>query len=91
MEEVGSGKRKPKWLQDTLRKATSVAGPKRQVRESRPPQRFCSYMALVTSIVDSKPSSYEEAANQRVWREAMMEEYSSIMKNDVWEVVSRPT
>ena len=47
-------------------------------------------MALVTSIVDSKPSSYEEAANQHVWREAMMEEYSSIMKNVVWEVVPRP-
>eukprot|EP00253_Pinus_taeda_P014750 PITA_14750 len=47
-------------------------------------------MALVTSIVDSEPFSYEEAANQQVWREAMMEEYSSIMKNDVWEVVPRP-
>eukprot|EP00253_Pinus_taeda_P035809 PITA_35809 len=43
-------------------------------------------MALVTSIVDSEPSSYEEAASQQVWREAMIEEYSSIMKNDVWEV-----
>eukprot|EP00253_Pinus_taeda_P006865 PITA_06865 len=42
------------------------------------------------SIVDFEPSNYEEAAIQRVWREAMMEEYSSIMKNDVWEVVSRP-
>ena len=47
-------------------------------------------MALVTSIVDSKPSSYEEATSQQVWREAMVEEYSSIMKNDVWEVVPRP-
>jgi hypothetical protein len=25
-----------------------------------------------------------------VWQEAMMEEYASIMKNDVWEVVPRP-
>jgi len=47
-------------------------------------------MALVTSIVDTEPSSYEEATSQQVWREAMMEEYSSIMKNDVWEVVPRP-
>ena len=47
-------------------------------------------MALVTSIVDFEPSSYEDAASQQVWREAMMEEYSSIMKNDVWEVVPRP-
>ena len=47
-------------------------------------------MALVTSIVDSEPSSYEEAASPQVWREVMMEEYSSIMKNAVWEIVLRP-
>jgi len=88
--EVHSGKRKPKWLQDTLRDVTSVAELKRLVRESRPPKRFCSYMAMVTNILDSEPSSYEEAASQQVWREAMQEEYSSIMKNDVWEVVLRP-
>ena len=71
MGEVHLGKRKPKWLQDTLRDATSVAEPKRLVRESRPPERYCSYMAMVTSILDSEPSSYEEAASQQVWREAM--------------------
>eukprot|EP00253_Pinus_taeda_P014831 PITA_14831 len=87
--EVCSGKRKHKWLQDTLREATSVARPKRRVRESKPPKQFCSYMAMVTSIVDSRPSSYEEVASQQVGKEAMMEEYSSIIKNDVWEVVPR--
>ena len=44
----------------------------------------------MTSIVESKPSSNEEAARQKVWREAMVEEYSSIMKNDIWEIVPRP-
>ena len=88
--EVCLGKRKPKWLQDTLREATSIAGPKRPIRECRPPKRFCSYMAMVANIINSEPSSYEEAASQQVWREAMQEEYSSIMKNDVWEVVPRP-
>ena len=66
VEEVGSGKRKPKWLQDTLNEATLVAGSKRQVRESKPFEKFCSYMELVASIVDTEPSSYEEAANQEV-------------------------
>ena len=32
---------------------------------------------------------YEEASSQQVWRDAMMEEYKSIMKNDVWDIVSR--
>jgi hypothetical protein len=25
-----------------------------------------------------------------IWRDAMVEEYASIMKNDVWEIVPRP-
>ena len=41
-------------------------------------------------IIDAKSSSYEEAASQSVWRDAMMEEYRSIMKNDIWDVVPRP-
>ena len=57
------GKRKPKWLQDTLREATSVAGPKKPVRESRSPERFCSYMEMVANIIGSQRSSYEEAAS----------------------------
>jgi hypothetical protein len=28
--------------------------------------------------------------DQQVWREAMVEEYDSIVRNDVWEVVPRP-
>ena len=66
MGEVCSGKRKPKWLQHTLRNATFVAAPKRPVRERRPPERFCSYMAMVANIIDSEPSRYEEAASQEV-------------------------
>ena len=64
--EVCLGKRKPKWLQDTLREATYVGGPKRPIRESRPPDRFCSYMAMVANIIDSGPSSYVEVASQQV-------------------------
>ena len=58
-----------------MREATYVDAPKRPVRENIPPERFCSYMAMVANIVDSEPSSYEEAASQQVWREAMQEEF----------------
>jgi hypothetical protein len=37
-----------------------------------------------------EPSNFEEATNQQVWRDAMMEEHNSIMRNDVWEIVLRP-
>ena len=47
-------------------------------------------MALVASLRDSEPSTFEEASQHHVWRDAMMEKYHSIMKNDVWEIVPRP-
>ena len=37
-----------------------------------------------------EPTIYEDAAKQQVWKDAMVEEYQSIMKIDVWEVVPRP-
>jgi hypothetical protein len=47
-------------------------------------------MALMTNIIDSKTSNFEEETSQQVWRDAMVEEHNSIMKHDVWEVVPRP-
>ena len=47
-------------------------------------------MALVASLRDSKPSTFKEASQHHVWRDAMMEDYYSIMKNDVWDIVLRP-
>ena len=73
-----------------MRDADVVGASRSTTRESRPPERFCSYVALATEILDSEPSSYEEAARQKAWRDVMVEEYASIMHNDVWEVVPRP-
>ena len=33
---------------------------------------------------------FEEAVKHQVWNDARHEEYESIMKNDVWDVVPRP-
>jgi hypothetical protein len=60
------------------------------MRESRAPKRFGLYLAMVTSITDSEPTTFAKAADQQVWREVMQEEYDSIKCNDVWEVVPRP-
>jgi hypothetical protein len=89
--DTTSERKNPKWLRDILSDAQgSVGNPKEAVRESKPPERFCSYIAMVSSIRESEPSTFEEATSRQVWRDAMMEEYNSIMKNDVWEVVPRP-
>jgi hypothetical protein len=45
---------------------------------------------MVTSIIDAEPKTFAQAVYQQVWREAMLEEYDSIIRNDVWEVVLRP-
>ena len=53
--------------------------------------RSCSrYVALLCDFIDKEPSSYEEAAKRKEWKDSMIEEYQSIMKNDVLDVVPRP-
>jgi hypothetical protein len=85
-----SSVRRPRWFTQTLRDAQEhVEAPKSTFRESRPPRKFPNYLALMSSIIDVEPSSFEEATDQQVWRDAMVEEYNSIMKNDVWDIVSR--
>jgi hypothetical protein len=73
-----------------LQEVEGHATPKGSFRERKRPHKFSNYVALMSKIIDSKPSTFEEAAKHQVWKDAMMEEYESIMKNDVWEVVSRP-
>ena len=41
-------------------------------------------------LVDQEPTSYEEVAQKKERVEAMTEEYQSIMKNDVWDIVLKP-
>eukprot|EP00253_Pinus_taeda_P024727 PITA_24727 len=61
-----------------------------QCRQRRSPDRYTGYMALVGECVESEPSSFEEAVQQSVWVDAMVEEYDSIVRNCVWDVVPRP-
>ena len=84
-------KRNPSWPKELVKEVEESMGPpRREVRESKAPERFSSYMAVVTSLRESKPTTYEEASVHQVWRDAMMEEYNSIMESGVWEVVLRP-
>ena len=46
-------------------------------------------MALMTELINFEPSSFEEAAQHDVRQEAMVEEYDSIMKKQVSEVMLR--
>ena len=46
-------------------------------------------MAWLCDIIDKEPSNYEEATENKEWKDAMVEEYWSIINNDVWEIVPR--
>jgi hypothetical protein len=41
-------------------------------------------------LLNEEPTTFEEAAKKEQWKEAMMEEHQSIMRNEVWEIVPRP-
>jgi hypothetical protein len=73
-------------IQDA-KKYGAIDGPFRESKRARP---YSSYVALLCDIIDAEHSSYEEAADKKVWKDAMIEKYRSIMKNDVWDVVPRP-
>ena len=64
--EVTLGKRKPKWLQEILKRAQSVGTPKRDAGESKVPEIFYSYVAMVSCISESDPSSYEQTTGEQV-------------------------
>jgi hypothetical protein len=89
-QEVAINRKRPAWLWNTLQEAEGHAAPKGSFRESKRPHKFSSYVALMSNIIDSEPSTFEEVAEKQEWKDVMMEEYQSIMKNDVWEVVPRP-
>ena len=59
-------------------------------RERKRPNPYNKYVALLCDIIDKEPSSYEEAAEKKEWKDSMIEEYHSIMKNYVWGIVPRP-
>ena len=42
------------------------------------------------NLVDEELTCFEEASKKKEWMDAKIEEYQSILKNDVWEVVPRP-
>ena len=57
--------------------------PRGEFCESKKLNRYKGYLAAMSTIIQSEPRSFEEAVKHQVWKDAMHEEYESIMKNDV--------
>jgi hypothetical protein len=82
-------KRKPGWINEIVQEVERITAPKGIFRERKRPHRFGGYVALMRSISDAEPSSFEEEEKLKVWKDAMLEEYRSIIKNNVWDIVPR--
>lgn len=44
----------------------------------------------MSEFVETEPSSFKEVVEKPIWVNFMVEEYDSIVRNSVWEVVPRP-
>jgi hypothetical protein len=44
-------------------------------------------MTLMCDLLEEEPTCFGEAIQRKEWADAMTEEYQSIMKNEVWEIV----
>jgi len=88
--DIVVGQKRPTWACQTLQEAEGHAAPCGTFRESKRPERYSCYVAAMSHIIAFEPSCYEKASSQPIWRDTMMEEYQSIMKNDMWHIFPRP-
>jgi len=46
-------------------------------------------MALMSEIIEIEPSSFKEGVEKPVWVDVVVEEYNSILRNNILEVLPR--
>jgi hypothetical protein len=63
------------------------SAPEGTYRERKKPKTYSNCMALLSDIIDTEPTCYEKAIENKEWKDVMIEEYESILKNYVWDVV----
>jgi hypothetical protein len=84
-----SHKRKPTWARELIQDGEKYGAPEGTMRQVKKRKPFSSYMALMCDLLEKEPTYFEEAIQKKEWADAMTEEYQSIIKNDVWEIVPR--
>jgi hypothetical protein len=85
-----SYKRKPAWARELIQDGEKYGVPKGTTRQVKRPKPFSSYMTLMCDLLEKEPTCFEEAIQKKEWADAMIEEYQSTIKNNVWEIVPRP-
>jgi hypothetical protein len=78
------------WARELIQDGEEYGVPKGTTRHVKRPKPLSSYMALMCDLLEKEPTCFKEAIQKKEWGDAMTEEYQSIIKNDVWEIVPRP-
>ena len=87
---------RPKWESKTIHAAGELAGNPNDPRRTR--SQFESALCMKDPMfakkcylmVESYPQTYEYAAHDLIWKTSMKEEFSSLQKNNTWELVDLP-
>jgi hypothetical protein len=83
-------KRKPTCAREIIQYGEKYGVPEGTTRQVKRPKPFSNHTALMCDILEEEPTCFEEASQRKEWEDAMIEEYQSIIKNKVWEIVPRP-
>jgi hypothetical protein len=90
LRDIIVGHKRPTCARQTLQEASGHNAPQGTTRERKRPKIFSIYLSSMTHIINSNLSCHGEDLGEQVWKDAMTEEYQSILKNDVWDIVLRP-
>jgi hypothetical protein len=87
--ETSTKKKIPSWAHEIIQDVENYGALDGYFKERKKPRPYSSYIALLCDIIDVEPTCYEEVGEKKVWKNAMIEEYQTIIKNDVQDVVLR--
>ena len=73
--EKNSYKRKPTWVREAILGAERYGALEEMHRERKRTRSYFSYVSLLCDIINREPSTYEEAAEKKEWKDSMIEEY----------------
>ena len=85
-----SCKRRHSWAREIIEEVEIYGFTEGTIKESKKPKPYPSYVALMCNLIDEETTCFEEVRKHKEWVDSMVEEYQSIINNDVWEVVPRP-
>lgn len=76
-----NNKKRPLWARKMIEE--NIVEPDEIFKENKKTRSQSCYVALMTELTKSEPSNVEEALTCQAWKDAMIEEYQSILKIDV--------